>query len=45
MINQELKSIEQWNFRRVKQKVAAWEKAGVIDQIAAKIDEELEKLG
>ena len=45
MTKQELKSIEQQNFKELKQKVAAWEKAGIIDQIAAKIYEKLENLG
>ena len=44
MTRQELKTIEQRNFKRMKMKVAAWEKAGIIDQIAGKIDEELEDL-
>ena len=42
MTRQGLKSIEQQNFRELKKKVTAWETAGIIDEIAAKIDEELE---
>ena len=45
MRKQELKSIEQQNFTELKQKVTTWEKAGIIEEIAAKIDEELKKLG
>lgn len=44
MTKQELKSIEQRNFKELKQKVAAWEKVGIVDQIAARIDEELPTL-
>ena len=44
MTRQELKRLEEQSFRQFKQKIAAWEKAGVIDQIAAKIDEALEKM-
>ena len=45
MAYRESKAIEQRNFKRLKQKVAAWKKTGIIEQIAAKIEEELAKLG
>ena len=44
MTRQELKSLEEEAFRQFKQKVAAWDTAGVIDQVAAKIDEALEEM-
>ena len=44
MTGQELKSRGEEAFRRFRQKVAAWHKAGVIDQVAAKIDEALEDM-
>ena len=36
MTEQELKSIQQRNFKELKKKVGAWEKADIIDEIAAK---------
>ena len=39
MTRQQLKSLEEEAFRQFSQKIAAWKKAGVFDQLAAKIDE------
>ena len=41
---EDLKSIEEQNFRGMKQKIAIWEKAGLIDEIVGKIDSALEEL-
>ncbi len=43
MMREEPRQLEEESFRQFKHKVATWEKQGVFDRIAAKIDRALEE--